>query len=142
MSAKGKRQNLFTFRNIIIILIVVIIIASLGLIIMNPPQIEDSYTPDYVMDNYEDLVGQEIVVKGYYYNEGLEDEGVITTTQVGDLQISGSDVRRLPVDHSDEDINITMQNDVLYKFTGTLDVDESIPGAHIVVLVASEIRQV
>ena len=142
MSAKGKKQNIFSFRNVILILIVVIIIASAGLIIMNPPQIEDFYSPDFVMDNYEELIGQEILVKGYYYNEGLDGEGIITTTHVVDLQTSVGDLRRLPVDHSDENINLTLHNDVLYKFTGTLTLDESLPGVPIVVLIASEIKQV
>lgn len=134
MSPKDRRRNL---RNIATMLLVVVIIIAAYILISNSPS--DSVvvlSPDTVIENKEAYLGNVITVDGFYYNEGTEGEGVITSKIIG----PGDSPTRLPVDHSN--VNISLANEIKYRFTGELKSDESVLYGNAVILVADEIVQV
>jgi hypothetical protein len=131
-----RRWNLFN-RNVLIgLIIALIIIAAAYVIITTPPnESADALSPDYVMDNYNEFLGDIILVEGYYYSEGVEKEGVITSSLIP----TGTEFeiyKRLPVDYSN--VNISLVEEVKYRFNGVLTSDPSIP-ANPIMLVAEEI---
>jgi len=136
MNAREKRWNLLN-RNVLIGLIFgLIIIAAAYIILSNPPSESiAALSPDYVIDNYEALLGDVIIVEGYYYNIGVEKEGVITSSIIP----TGSEFevyKRLPLEYSN--VNISLSEGIKYRFKGALTSDPSVP-ANPIMLVAEEI---
>lgn len=138
MSPKDRRRNL---RNIATMLLVVIIIIAAYILISNSPS--DSVvvlSPDTVMKNTEAYLGKIVTLDGFYYNEGTEGEGVITSKIIGPGDSPTGFDQQLAVDHSN--VNISLANEIKYRFTGELKSDESVLYGNAVILVADEIVQV
>ena len=114
-------------------------LAVVYIIISTPPtEPVNALSPDYVIDNYDQYLEEIIVVEGYYYNEGVEKEGVITSSLIP----SGSEFefyQRLPVDHSN--VNISLSEQTKYRFTGRLTSDQSVP-SNPIILIAEDIQAV
>lgn len=136
MNPRQKRWNLLN-RNVLIGLIFALIIVAVAYIIITSPPNEsgEALSPDYVIDNYDELIGDIIIVEGYYYNEGGKKEGVITSSIIPTGTEPGF-YKRLPVDHTD--VNISLIDEIKYRFTGVLTSDPSIP-ANPIMLVAEKI---
>ena len=136
MNPREKRWNLLN-RNVLIgLILALIIIAAAYIIISSPPnESVNALSPDYVIDNYEELLDEVIIVEGYYYNVGIEKEGVITSSIIP----TGTEFeiyKRLPVEYSN--INISLSEEVKYRFKGLLTSDPLVP-ANPIMLVAEEI---
>ena len=134
----AKRRK-FDTRTILIILLVVVIIAAAYILITNLPPEDDTLTPEDVFrnENYY-LNGEPIIVRGHYV---VEEEGpaiVSTLTEIEDraeLRINYSSVANAT------DILISGVDHV-YKFTGTLTLDENDPLGIKVIFIVEKIVKV
>lgn len=139
MSPRDTRR--WNLRNVgTVLLVAVIIIAAYILVSSSPDDSPVIYSPDEIMENAEEYVGKNITVKGYYYNEGIEGRGFITSQTIDPYL----PVQRLPVNHSN--INISslpkgvLDEGVKYLFTGILISDESSILDDAVILVAENVE--
>jgi uncharacterized membrane protein len=135
MSPTNPRQRLWFV--IIALLAVVIIVGSYFLLVNSGDESVEILSPDEVMGNSDEYVGKTIAVDGYYSPEA-EGRGVITSSIIQDLS-SLTNYKRLPVDHSR--VNLSLKDEVKYRFTGVLIEEETDFGSS-VVLVAEKISQV
>lgn len=136
MSPRDGRWNL---RNIgTVLLVVVIIIAAYILVSSSPDDSLVIYSPDDIMENVDKYLGKNIIVKGYYYNEGIEGKGFITSRTIDPYL----PVQRLPVNHSNVNISSlpkgVLDEEVKYLFTEILTLDESSPLDEIAVILVAE----
>ncbi len=140
MSPKNSRKNLTNI--LLVALIAVIVVGAAYMLIANPVENPEILSPDDVVDHYENYLGQDIIVEGYYYRENSPvGEGVITSVIIESGQTSVTTISRLLVDHSA--VNISLADRVKYRFVGTLESDPSIPiPINAIILVATEITQV
>jgi len=140
MSPKNSRKNLMNI--LLVALIAVIVVGAAYVLISDPAESPEVLTVDDVVDNYEEYLGQELVVEGYYYHENYPPgEGVITSAIVESGQTSGTGVNRLLINHSAA--NTSLADRVKYRFVGTLESDPSNPiPINAIVFVATEITQV
>ena len=136
MNPRERRWNLLNRNVLIVLIIALIIIAAAYVVITSPPdESDEALSPDYVIDNYEALLEDVIIVEGYYYNVGVEKEGVITSSIIPygtEFEI----YKRLPVEYSN--VNISLFDETKYRFKGVLTSDSSIP-ANPIILIAEEI---
>ena len=140
MSPRDRRWNL---RNVgTVLLVVVIIIAAYILVSSSPDDSLVIYSPDDIMGNVDKYLGKDITVKGYYYNEGIEGTGFITSRTIDPYL----PVQQLPVNHSNVNISSlpkgVLDEEVRYLFTGVLTLDESSPLDDAVILVAEKVESV
>lgn len=140
MSPRDRRWNL---RNVgTVLLVVVIIIAAYILVSSSPDDSLVIYSPDDIMENVDKYLGKDITVKGYYYNEGIEGKGFITSRTIDPYL----PVQQLPVNHSNVNISSlpkgVLDEEVRYLFTGILTLDESSPLDDAVILVAEKVEPV
>lgn len=140
MGPKGSRKNLMNI--LLISLIAIIVVGVAYVLISDPAETPEILTVDVVVDNYEEYLGEEIIVEGYYYHETYPlGEGVITSVVIESGQTSGTGVVRLPVNHLA--VNASLADRVKYRFVGVLEYDSSIPiPINAIVLMATEIMQV
>jgi uncharacterized secreted protein with C-terminal beta-propeller domain len=142
MSTKDTRQNLRTI--ILVALVVIIVIVAAYTFMSNPPEVEEVLSVDEIMENegYQEYLGTVIMVEGYYYHEtSPEGQGVITSTIIQSGQSSIVTINRLPVNHSA--VNISLADQIKYRFVGTLMTDPSIPvPIDAIILIADEITRV
>ena len=139
MSPRHRRWNL---RNVgTVLLVVVIIIAAYILVSGSPDDSLVIYSPDDIMENVGEYLGESITVKGYYQNEG-EGTGFIIS-RIIDPSLP---VQQLPVNHSNVNISSlpkgVLDEEVRYLFTGVLTLDESSPLENAVILVAEKVEPV
>lgn len=138
MSPSDRRRNLWN-KNIIIVLLALVIIATAYVLISSSP--DDSvlvYSVEEIVENSDKYLNKNITVDGYYYNEGTEGEGVITSLII-EPGSSLINYKQLPVNHSS--VNMSLASEIKYRFTGVLTLDESSLGDP-VILVAEKIVQV
>jgi hypothetical protein len=135
MSPRDTRKDL---RNILIVFVVAVIVIGIYLIATNPNTDSiEILSPEEVVENYEQYLGETITVVGYYNDAvGRNNSGYITSVIVGSGQSSTGFIERLNVDHSSV-VNFTAADDVKFRFTGVLQT-ETLP-AEAVVLVAEKI---
>ncbi len=140
MSPQDSRKKLMNI--LLVALIVIIVVGAAYVLTSNQTESPETLSVDEVVDNYEEYLGEEIIVEGYYYHDTYPvGEGVITSVIVGSGQTSGTGVDRLPVNHSV--VNLSLADEVKYRFVGTLESDPSNPiPINAIVLVATEITQV
>jgi len=140
MSTKDTRQNL---RNILLVaLIAIVIVVAAYTFISNAPETIDVLSVDEVMENYDAYLDKIITVEGYYYHENNPaGQGVITLALIQSGQSSTVTINRLPVNYSA--VNVSLAEEVKYRFVGTLMADPSIPvPIDAIILIADEITQV
>ena len=140
MSPKDTRQNL---RNILLAaLIVIVVVVAAYTFMSNTPETIDVLSVDELMENYDTYLDEVITVEGYYYHENNPTgQGVITSTLIQSGQSSTVTINRLSVNHSL--VNISLANEVKYRFVGTLTTDPSVPiPIDAIILIADEITKV
>jgi len=140
MSPKDTRQNL---RNILLVaLIAIVIVVAAYTFMSDAPETIDVLSVDEVMENYDTYLDEVITVEGYYYHENNPaGQGVITSTLIQSGQSSTVTINRLPVNHSAA--NVSLADQVKYRFVGTLTTDPSVPiPIDAIILIADEITQV
>jgi hypothetical protein len=123
MSPETRRLSVW----LSIILLVVIIVIIIVFFVINPPMNTVTvFTVEEVVDNPQKYLGENIIVEGYYYHEDFPGgQGVITTTIIGPGTSSTEFIKRLSVNYSD--INVTLADQVKYRFTGVLTSYQSGP---------------
>jgi len=136
MSPKNANRNLW---NIILVVLAAIIIVAAYILASNPADEPKILSPEDVMNNYDEYLGKNIVVEGYYYHEsGPAGEGSIVSSIIQEGQ-SSTNYQRLPVNHSTINTTGLLIDNVKYKFTGLLQSDESTPGEAFI-LIAEKIE--
>jgi len=98
-------------------------------------------TVDEIVDSSDEYLGSIISVEGFFYHgNSPEGEGFITAKMEDPLSSSFEFVKRISVNYSN--INITLEDQVKYQFTGILTEDTSSPVTGVVILMAEEIVKV
>jgi hypothetical protein len=118
MSPKDNRRILW---NILIVASIIVIVIAAYLLSQNQDEEIEILNPDEVMNNYNNYIGKDIVVEGYYYTFG---QGVITTTVIP-VESTDYTGKFLPIDFSD--INISLNDRVKYRFSGILNSNDLYP---------------
>jgi|GEM_PF-1006989 len=136
MSRFNPKQRLWII--IIALLVVVIILGSYYLFVNSYNDSVEVLSPDDVVNNSGRYVDKNITVVGYFYHEGADGRGVITSSLIPQSSSLADYTLRLPVDYSN--VDISPQDKVKYRFTGVLIEEEGVGNP--VVLVAKEIVQV
>lgn len=136
MSRFNPKQRLWVI--IIALLVVVIILGSYYM--LNNPVGESILvlSPDEVMSSSGAYVGKTITVDGYFYHEATDGRGFITSSII-QQGASLTNYKRLPLDYSG--VNISLAENVKYRFAGVLIEEEASAGKSIV-LVAEKISPV
>jgi len=138
MSKKNANRNLW---NIVLVVLAAIIIVAVYILVSNTKDEPKVLSPEDVINNYENYIGRNIVVEGYYYHEsGPAGRGSIVSSIIQEGQ-SSTNYQRLPVNHSNINTTGLLIERVKYKFTGLLKSEESIPG-NVFILIAGKIEVV
>ena len=141
MSPAGTRRNMF---NIFIAVIAVLVFIAAAYVYLNnaTDQSIQSHTVGEIVDSSDEYLGSIITVDGFYYHgNNPEGEGFITAKIEDPLSSSFKFVReKISVNHSG--VNITLADEVKYRFTGTLVEDTSSPVPGVIILMAEEIVKI
>jgi len=141
MSPANTRRNMF---NIFIVVIAVLIIVAASYIFLSNPadQSIDRLTVDDVVDSSADYLDSTISVEGFYYHGNNPDgKGLIAAKIADPLSSSFESVKQISVDYSN--VNIILEDQVKYQFTGMLTEDTSTPvSAGVIILIAEDIVRV
>jgi len=138
MSPPDTRRNMLNI--FIAVILVLIIIAAAYIFLSNPAdQSIDRLTVGEVVDSSADYLDSTVSVEGFYYHGNSPDgKGFITAKIVDPLSSSFEFVKeKISVNHSN--VNITLEDQVKYQFTGTLTEDTSSPVPGVIILMAEEI---
>ena len=140
MSPVDTRRNML---NIFIAVIAVLVIIAAAYVYLNnaTDQSIQSLTVDEIVDSSDEYLGSIISVEGFFYHgNSPEGEGFITAKMEDPLSSSFESVKQISVNYSN--VNITLEDQVKYQFTGTLTEDTSSPVPGVVILMAEEIVRV
>ena len=140
MSPAGTRRNML---NIFIVVIAVLVIIAAAYVYLNnaTDQSIPSLTVDEIVDSSDEYLGSIISVDGFYYHGNSPvGRGYIRASIVDPLSSPSGSVKEISVNHSG--VNITLADEVKYRFTGTLIEDTSSPVPGVVILMAEEIVRV
>ena len=140
MSPAGTRRNML---NIFIAAFAALVIIAAAYIYLNnaTDQSIQLLTVDEIVDSSDEYLGSIISVEGFFYHgNNPEGEGFITAKMEDPLSSSFEFVKRISVNYSN--VNITLEDQVKYQFTGTLTEDTSSPVPGVVILMAEEIVRV
>jgi cytochrome c-type biogenesis protein CcmE len=133
MSPAQNRQKILNI--VLVLLIVVVIIGAAYLFLTNSTNNPVIYSVEDVVKNSNNYIGKVINVDGYYNSDGT-----ITTVKRTSGQQSTVVPKSLPVDISGV-VNISIANNIKYRFTGILESNQSNLGNPII-LIADKIVQV
>jgi len=129
--------------NIFIVVIAVLVIIAAAYVYLNnaTDQSIPSLTVDEIVDSSDEYLGSIISVDGFYYHGNSPvGRGYIRASIVDPLSSPSGSVKEISVNHSG--VNITLADEVKYRFTGTLIEDTSSPVPGVVILMAEEIVRV
>ncbi|MEA2055667.1 MAG: hypothetical protein U9O49_02405 [Candidatus Thermoplasmatota archaeon] len=136
MESSGKRKKLFDKNILIALLVSMIVIAVAYTIITTPPDNPPPvFTPDIIMDNPKEYVGKTISVDGYY---DVEESSIISKA----TEHAGTDYEYLSVNLTNIENGTMPEENVKYRFTGELTVQESDLGVSLYILIAEKIEKV
>jgi hypothetical protein len=136
MSPNLSNRNLWIG---IIAVILVIVIAYVLLTNQSEDQINVYSQVDILNDpnNYVDTI---LAIEGYYYHYTYpEGQGIISPDLISEGQSSSIIPKLLPVNHSA--VNLSLADQVKYRFTGFLNIDETSPGESYI-FIAEKIEEV
>lgn len=141
MSPAGTRRNML---NIFIAAFAALVVIAAAYIYLNnaTDQSIQSLTVGEIVDSSDEYLGSIISVEGFFYHgNSPEGEGFITAKMEDPLSSSFEYVKeKISVNYSN--VNITLEDQVKYQFTGTLTEDTSSPVPGAVILMAEEIVKV
>jgi len=140
MSPAGTRRNMF---NIFIAVIAVLVFIAAAYVYLNnaTDQSIQSLTVDEIANSPDEYLGSIITVDGFYnHGNSPVGRGYIKASIVDPLSSPSGSVKEISVNHSG--VNITLADEVKYRFTGTLIEDTSSPVPGVVIFMAEEIVRV
>ncbi len=140
MSPPDTRRNML---NIFIAAFAALVIIAAAYIYLNnaTDQSIQLLTVDEIVDSSDEYLDSTISVDGFYHHgNSPEGRGYIRASIVDPLSSSFESVKEISVNHSG--VNITLADEVKYRFTGTLIEDTSSPVPGVIILMAEEIVRV